>query len=179
MFVGCADTAGSLQVVRIDGLAAPAPTSLLALASEVRGDGGYVFVGTVTSPPTPIEAALVPAPYPGTQVEFPRSAADVTVTDLLGEVIPSVVGVYGADGPAALVDESGNPSEQYVLEDDGGAWQSHALPQSGTWLFFVQPNADRNAVVWRAAVSDGVGDGDGTQSGDDISLDALRRDNGT
>jgi hypothetical protein len=176
---GCEGSGASPQVVRMGGLEAPPPTSLSQLASDVRSNGGYVFVGVVASIPTPIESAFAPAPYEGTQVEIPRAATDASVSDPLGDDMPAVVAVYGADGPAVLVDESGDPSERYVLENDGGAWQSHALPESGTWLFFVQPNTDRHALIWRAAVNDGVADGEGTQSGDDISLDTLRTDNGT
>lgn len=173
---GCGDRT---QVVRMNGLEAPPPTSLSQLASDVRNDKSYVFMRAIVSIPTPIESAFVPAPYEGTQVEIPRAATDVSISDSLGADMPAVVAVYGADGPAVLVDEGGDPSERYVLEDDGGTWQSHALPESGTWLFFVQPNADRHALIWRSAVNDGVADGEGTQSGDDISLDTLRQNSGT
>ncbi|MDQ3031339.1 MAG: hypothetical protein M3Y87_02910 [Myxococcota bacterium] len=173
---GAACAATPATELMLSGSDGPPPESLVLLASQVRREGGLVFVGVPASSPRVIESFFEPAPYENLQVEFPRAEADVTVVDALGAVIDAELTIESASGAPRLVDDEGAPSEDYVLSGSVDAWRARELPTTGEWVFFVipWPSAARLAVVWRAELNGDTASGAGTQTGADADLAALR-----
>lgn len=161
-------------VVDVGDLSAPPPQSLTDLATQVRTDGGLVFVGEPTGAATAVDPTYSAAPY-GLRVAFPREQGPVHVVDALGATMDADVIVEGPAGPPFLVNEDGSPAVGYVMSQDGDpdAWQRQELPDSGSWLYFVMPHAGRFSVVWRAEVIDGTATGDGTIDGTDVATAGL------
>lgn len=162
--------------VELSALQGPPPESLIALASQVRAEGGLVFVGAPASSPRAIESIYQPAPYEDLQVEFPRAAMDVAVVDALGADVDAALVIEGPAGDARLVDDEGVPSEEYVISGTSDAWRARELPTEGEWVFFAMPwpTEDRLAVVWRAERIGDTASGAGTATGADADLAALR-----
>lgn len=173
MIVAALGCGAQATPVSLGDALAPPPESLVTLATRIRGEGGYVFVGVPATTPVPVDSDSSPAPY-GLRVEFPRARASVNVTHALGASMDSTLVLEGAAGEPVLVNADGSAATGYVLEqDDPDEWRRREIPASGTFLFFVVPQDSGFAVVWRTPSQNDTASGEGTSTGADIAIAEL------
>ncbi len=167
-----AEVAPSPRVYTVQNQLPTPPADLVALAESVRTQGGYVFVADSVGERDEWNADAQ-GPDANTFVRIPAETADVIVMDALGFAMPPTLRVRASAGPAVLVDASGEPSADWVLNDVDD-WTLHAFPSSGAHVYFVVPNdGEWFAKVVTPITESGLVEGRGTLNGEAMPLSAL------
>lgn len=169
---------GSRPLVMISG-SQERPPSLQGLAQNLRMNGGIVvrasFVRMIS-----VEVQRSDAQYPagsGNVIAQDYGVGEFSVTDSLGESVPSTLTILAPIGPERLVDANDNILPA-IFSGSTTEWpdQLH-LPLSGDYVFFLGPaqSGGRRRMGWRSRVQDGVVDGVQTFSGESVALTVLTR----
>ena len=148
------------------------PVDLPSQANDLRGAQGMVFVGRIEEAPQPSDPAEVHAG--SIIVQYPAEAVEIEVEDALGETIGDSIRVAARNGMSPiLLDLEREPLENAVVS--GGAVPEQHRLALGRSVFFISPSASNPpALVWRADFINDQVSGAGTQSGNDVSIEALR-----
>ena len=164
-------------VVNLGSLREPPPPDMATIVAQARSVGGIAFVGEITGDLAPAPPGLVVL---GDQrVEFGREMAQVTVLDGLGDTTAASIPIIGGDGmPPILTDADGVPIADVVISGlyPDEPWR-RLLP--GLSLFVAKhydggARAEDWNLVWRADIVDDNASGEGTMSGNGVSIESLR-----
>jgi hypothetical protein len=160
----------------VGSLNPPPPAGLGVLAAEIRGAGGFVFVGTIDSVSEGPDELVRDRPQPGLHVAYPILVGEVTVTDTLGASMSPNLVVQGLDGAPQIVDDAGEPDTSWAISGSTERDEHRWMPSNGEHLFFVMPQGTTYTLVWVTDVSDARASGEGTVDGESVALIDLAAD---
>jgi hypothetical protein len=124
----------------------------------------------------PVLAAPEIAPIGDPHLAFCREHAEHTVTDGRGRAIGEPIDVLAGIGRAYWSTADGTPTPEVTLAHSGHCFdpthQGLAPDDSEQMLFLVELRGDL-FLVWRAPIVDGMVSGEGTITGEDLTLDEI------